>query len=54
MNIYVKERNKRLGLTNIAIYKEDRDFLKKLRGEKRFPIADIVKELINIYRERNN
>ena len=53
MNIYVKERNKKLGLTNIAIYKEDRDFLKKLRGEKRLPIADIVKEIINKYIDIN-
>ena len=49
MNTYVKERIKRLGLTNITVYKEDRDFLKKLGGEKRLSIAEIVKEIISKY-----
>lgn len=49
MNKYVKERNKRLGLTNIAVYKEDRDFLKKLGGKMKVPIADIISEIISKY-----
>lgn len=49
MRTYVKERNKRLGLVNITIYKEDRDFLKKLGGEKRISIADVLKEVISKY-----
>ena len=46
MNIYVKERNARLGLTNISIYKEDRDFLKSLGAEKNVSIAEIIKEFL--------
>jgi len=46
MNVYVQERNKRLGLTNISIYKEDRDLLKSLGAEKGVSIAEIVKELL--------
>lgn len=49
MNTYVKERNKRLGLTNITVYKEDRDFLKKLGAKKKVSIADIVNEIISKY-----
>lgn len=44
MNIYVKERNARLGLTNISIYKEDRDYLKELAEGT--SIAEVIKELL--------
>ena len=46
MNTYTKARNKRLGLTSINIYKEDRDILKNLGAEKETSIAEIVKKLL--------
>ena len=43
---YTKERNKKLGLVNMLVYKEDREVIRQLAKSKGMKNADVVKELL--------
>lgn len=43
---YTKERNKKLGLVNMLVYKEDREIIRQLAKSKGTKNADVVKELL--------
>ena len=43
---YTKERNKKLGLVNMLVYKEDREIIRQLAKSKGMKNADVVKELL--------
>lgn len=44
-----KQRKKDLNLTNINVYADDRDKLKKMSNEKVCSMADILKEILKNY-----
>ena len=44
---YAKERNTKLGLSNISIYKKDKEILAKLAKEKNVMMAEIIKEILS-------
>ena len=43
---YTKERNKKLGLVNMLVYKENREIIRQLAKSKGMKNADVVKELL--------
>ena len=43
---YTKERNKKLGLVNMLVYKEDREIIRQLAKSKGMKNSDVVKELL--------
>ena len=43
---YTKERNKKLGLVNMLVYKEDREIIRQLAKSKGMKNADITRELL--------
>lgn len=43
---YAKERTARLGLTNVSIYKTDKEKLVKMAQEKGIILAEVLKELL--------
>lgn len=43
---YAKERTARLGLTNVSIYKTDKETLQKMAKDKGVTMADIVKSIL--------
>lgn len=44
---YAKKRNKELGLTNIQVYKSDKDKLVAMAKEKNISMAEVLKELLS-------
>ena len=43
---YAKERNARLNLTNISVYKDDKDFLAKTAKQRGITMAELLKSII--------
>ena len=43
---YAKARSERLGLTNITVYKTDKEILQKMAKEKGVTMAEVLKEIL--------
>lgn len=50
--VYAKERQAKLMLTNISIYKTDKEYLLGLAQDKKVTMAEIIKEIVDNLRRQ--